>query len=65
MKKILRKKLKDKLNKISSYQLLDNSSRAKYNIDQFLQKKSYNKIGIYNSFKNEIIIHDIDLHKPP
>ena len=38
MKKILRKKLKDKLNKISSYQLLDNSSRAKYNIDQFLKK---------------------------
>ena len=63
MKKILRKKLKDKLNKISSYQLLDNSSRAKYNIDQFLQKKSYNKIGIYNSFKNEIIIHNIDLNK--
>ncbi len=39
------------------------SSRAKYNINQFLQKKSYNKIGIYNSFKNEIIIHDIDLNK--
>ena len=63
MKTALRKQLISKLNNISNNLLLENSALVKNNIKEYLHSKTYQNIGIYNSFENEIIIHNILLNK--
>tara|TARA_B100000925_G_scaffold260321_1_gene216388 strand:+ start:2248 stop:2787 length:540 start_codon:yes stop_codon:yes gene_type:complete len=59
MKTILRNKILKKINYLTYDEVQSHSSKVRELILLFLENENFKNIGIYNSFKNEIIIENI------